>query len=319
MAERIRRPWMVRSFWIVLWLDILIGLPVVTSLELSPVPQYDLTDGLLLLLIIGILGGAMSAISYTHSTLAYAAGLALALALPVLYCNLYPLGRDIPDDAALLAGHGYFRKAADRALADAIVAGDGPKAVSLVPAVNPNAVGWKDMTFMHLALDKGHEAVDPDIIAALLKGGADPGQDSNLLFGFMTAVPSDANAAIKARNERVLAAVFAAGVDLNRVDHFGRPRFFNLLEWPEGLAEMLDHGAKTEAEDKDGNTAIMAAVWDRNWRSIGVLMAHGARLDHVNHKGTNLREMASVASTWDSPVSPPLAALIARLRQEPVR
>jgi Ankyrin repeat len=152
------------------------------------------------------------------------------------------------------------------------------------------------------------------VVAALLKAGADPDQDSHLLFSFMTAVNPDAGAAITAKNERLLAAVFDARVNLKYVDRTGQPRFFHLLDWPQGLAEMLDHGAKTEAEDADGNTAIMSAVWNRDWRSIDVLLAHGARIDHVNHRGTTLRDMVLIASTWDRETSPPLAALAARLR-----
>ncbi len=76
---------------------------------------------------------------------------------------------------------------------------------------------------------------------------------------------------------------------------------------------MLEHGAHTEAEDSDGNTAIMSAVWNRNWQSIDVLLTHGARIDHVNRKGTSLRDMASIASTWDREIPPQLAALMARL------
>jgi hypothetical protein len=314
MADSARGIWLARLFWIVSWIDILIGLPVVMSLKVAPVPQYGLSDASLLLVFIGILGGTMTVIARTRSLVAHGIGLALAIALPLLYGNLYPLDRATPGAEALRAGHGYFRRAADRALADAIVAGGGAKAVSLVPAVNPNTISWKDMTFMRLALERGHADVDPDVVAALLKAGADPGQDSNLLIYFMVAVEPDAGAAIKAKNQRLLTAVFDAGVDLNHVDQSGQPRFFHILDWPAGLAQMLDHGANTEAEDKDGDTALMTAVWNRHWQSIDVLLAHGARIDHVNRAGTSLRDMVSIASTWDREPSPQLAALAARLR-----
>ena len=305
---------LARLFWIVSWIDVLIGLPVVISLKIAQVPQYDLSDAVLLLLCIGLLGGAMKVVALTRNPVAFGIGLALAIALPLLYGNLYPLDRATPGAEALQAGHGYFRRAADRALADAIVVGDGPKAVSLVPAVNPNTVSWKDMTFMRLALERGHADVDPDVVAALLKAGADPDQDSHLLFHFMAAVDPDAGATITAKNQRLLTAVFDAGVDLNHVDQSGLPRFFHVLDWPAGLDQMLRHGANTEAEDTDGNTAIMSAVWNRHWLSIDVLLAHGARIDHVNRKGMSLRDMALVASKWDRDIAPQLAALTARFR-----
>jgi hypothetical protein len=312
-ADTERATFLAKLFWIVLWIDISIGLPVVMSLKIAPVPQYDLSDAVLLLLCIGILGGAMAAVSITRRPLAYGAGLALAIALPLLYSHLYPLGRETPSNEALQAGHGYFRLAADQALADAIVAGDVAKAVSLVPAVNPNRVSWKDMTFMSLALARGHDNVNPEVVAALLKAGVDVDRNNDLI-GFMSAVDQDADAAITARNDRLLAAMFDAKVDLNHVDQWGQPRFFHALRWPAGLAQMLEHGANTEAEDSNGNTAIMSAVWNRDWRSIDVLLAHGARIDHVNRKGTSLRDMVLIASTWDREVSPPIAALAARLR-----
>jgi len=305
---------LARIFWIVLWIDVVSGFPVLISLKIAPVPQYDLSDAVLLLVCISLLGFAMMLVALTRKPIAHGIGLALAIALPLLYGNLYPLGRATPGAEALQVGHGYFRRAADRALADAIVAGDGPKAVSLVPEVNPNTVSWKDMTFMRLALERGHADVDPDIVAALLKAGADPDQDNHLLFRFMTAVDPDAGPAVIAKNQRLLTAVFDARVDLNHVDQSGVPRFFRVLDWPAGLDQMLEHGANTEAEDTDGNTAIMSAVWNRDWRSIDVLLAHGASIDHVNRKGMSLRDMALIASTWDRDVYPPLAALTARLR-----
>jgi ankyrin repeat protein len=170
------------------------------------------------------------------------------------------------------------------------------------------------MTFMRLALARGHANVDPDVVAALLKAGADPDQDNSLLLFFLVGVEADAQAAILAKNQRLLTAVFDAKVDVNHVGRSGQPRFFKLLSWPGGLAQMLDHGANTEAEDTEGDTALMSAVWNRDWRSIDVLLAHGARTDHVDHKGRSLRDMALIASTWDRDVSPQLAALVARLR-----
>lgn len=54
---------------------------------------------------------------------------------------------------------------------------------------------------------------------------------------------------------------------------------------------MLEHGANTEAEDQQGNTAIMVAVMLWYWPSIDVLLAHGAQIDRVNHDGKSLRDL----------------------------
>jgi hypothetical protein len=54
----------------------------------------------------------------------------------------------------------------------------------LAPAANLNALGFDGMTSMGLALQEGH--ADPAVVAALLRAGADPDQDTQMLFGFMT-------------------------------------------------------------------------------------------------------------------------------------
>ena len=58
----------------------------------------------------------------------------------------------------------------------------------------------------------------------------------------------------------------------------------------------------------------MSAVWNRDWRAVDVLLAHGARIDHVNHKGVSVHDMALQVSTWDRDLAPALAALLARFR-----
>jgi ankyrin repeat protein len=117
-----------------------------------------------------------------------------------------------------------------------------------------------------------------------------------------------------------LRAVIDAGVDLNQRDSVGKPRFFALLRWPEGLAFALEHGANIEAEEQDGYTAIMLAVaWDY-WPAVDVLLAHGARIDHVDRHGGSLRDLVIQKLAWyrtyppKPPAPPPLLALDARLR-----
>jgi hypothetical protein len=173
------------------------------------------------------------------------------------------------------------------------------------------------MTFMRLALDDGH--ADPGVVAALLKAGASPEQDQQYLFGSINdGSGATSGAMITGKNEKLLRAVIEAGVDLNRLDLEGNPRFLTALRWPHGLALMLEHGADTEAESKDGKTALMWAVLLWHGPAIDVLLAHGAGVDHADHQGKTLRDL--VAEKLErfradrAEVPPPLAALEARLR-----
>ena len=145
------------------------------------------------------------------------------------------------EEAARKARHGDFMTAADRVLADAIVAGDASKVASLAPGANLNAVGRDGMTFMRLALEDGH--ADPNVVAALLRAGTDPDQDQQVLFGIIRSESEgvDSGVMVGGKNERLLRAVIDAGVDLNQRDTVGKPRFFALLRWPVGLTLSLIH------------------------------------------------------------------------------
>src|SRR5262249_22185536 len=159
----------------------------------------------------------------------------------------------------------------------------------------------------------------PGVVAALLRAGANPDQGQQMLFGSINDGPqADSGAMITGKNEPLLRAVIDAGVDLNHKDLQGQPRFFSALRWGEGLAFMLEHGANAEAEDAKGNTAIMLAVMLWQWPAVDVLLAHGARIDRLNHEGVSLRDLVMEKleryrrDRRDAP--PQLSALEARLR-----
>jgi len=260
----------------------------------------------------------MAVVALIRKPVAYGIGLALAVMPPLSYAaQIVGDFLTTPSEEAREAGSGYFTAPADRALANAIVAGDAAKVPSLLQAANPNAVGWNGMTFMRLALLDGH--ANPDVVAALLRAGANPDQDQQMMFGSVNdGAEADSGAMITAKNERLLRAVIDAGVDLNHRDLQGQPRFFSALRWPEGLALMLQHGADVEAEDNNGNTALMVAVMLWQWPAIDVLLAHGARVDRVNHAGVKLGDLVTEKleryrnDKHDPP--PQLSALAARLR-----
>jgi len=160
---------------------------------------------------------------------AYGVGLTLAVVPPLGYTGQI-VGDFLttPSQREQEAGRGYFSTPADRALADAVVAGDAAKVASLLPAANPNAVGWNGMTFMRLALLDGH--VNPDVVAALLRAGANPDQGQQMLFGSVNdGSGTGSGAMITGKNERLLLEVIDAGVNLNGRDLEGQPRFFSAL------------------------------------------------------------------------------------------
>jgi len=318
MAGGWRGNWVDGAFWIVAGVEALCFVAWFVNFTVTPAgSQYDNLVALLLFGIACIHFAIMVTFLLVPNRVVHGIALVLVTAPPLLIgARIGGTFVTAPGAEALAAGHGYFKRPADRALADAVVTGDGAKVAELAPAADTNAVGLYSMSFMRLALDQGH--ADPAVIAALLKAGADPDQDNQVLFGSMTGSDAIYGMMMVEKNERLLRAVIEAGVDLNQHDREGRPRFFSGLKWPAGLALMLDHGANPEAEDKDGITAITWAVKLWYWPAIDVLLAHGARLDHVAHDGQGLR--AAVQEKLEhfrgqrNEVPPQLAALAERLR-----
>jgi hypothetical protein len=208
-----------------------------------------------------------------------------------------------PSIADQEAGRGYFSTQADRALADAIVAGDAAKVASLAPAANLGAEGWGRMTFMRLTLENGH--ANHDVLAVLLRNGIDPDQDSSLLYQTI----------YNQKDEALLRVVIDSGVDLSK--HMGRGNWFYFVghDWPEGLALVLDHGADTEAQDPMGYTEIMRATQSQSWPTVESLLAHGARIDHVGNDGRSLRDLLPEAiAGYRGEIPPRIAALRESLR-----
>lgn len=317
MADSRQGVGLARIFWIVACGDIVVVLGLIVAVLVGRTSHYDALVVAFLLAVLVPMGAVMGVVALVRKPVAYGIGLVL-MVMPPLFVGTRYL-QDLvelataPSAEALQAGHGYFSDPANRALADAVVAGDVGKVTALLPGANPNASGRDQMTMLRLAVQDGHGV--PAIVGALVKAGADPDQDQQLLFGKITTASGDTGDMILNHNEPLLRAVLDAGVDLNHWDQIGYPRFFSGLKWADGLALMLAQGANIEAEDKDGNTAIMWAVWLRYWPAIDVLLARGARLDHVNHGGKSVRDaVQETVERHHDAVPPQLATLAARLR-----
>lgn len=305
-----------KVFWVVAGGDVVLAATLLLNIVVHPTSRYDGLIAVILLgfaVLVSVLTGSITIIGRPT---AYLVGLGLAVLPPAYLGAKFVEEFATSGGQALAARLGYFTAPADRALADAIIAGDAAKVTATLPLANPNAVGLDSMGFMRLALSDGR--ANPEIVAALLKAGANPDQDHQFLFGTVND-QGVVGEMITERNEPLLRAVLGTGIDLNHDDSEGRPRFFAGVRWPEGLALMLDHGANPEAEDRDGNTALMTAVELSRWGAIDVLLAHGARVDHVNHQGVSLRDLVTEMAgryrrNGGGYVPPELERLEARLR-----
>src|SRR5258708_850793 len=192
MADNGRGISLAKVFWIVACLDvILILIPAVEEANHDP-GQFSGLVVFAEIAVVVFLAVIMLVVAIARRPVAYIIGLGL-IAMPTLYVAIgytnhfislatRPTDADIAaEQVARKASHGDFTTAADRALAEAIVAGDASKVASLAPAANLKAEGRYGMTFMRLALEDGH--AEPEVVVALLRAGADPDQDRQVLFG----------------------------------------------------------------------------------------------------------------------------------------
>jgi hypothetical protein len=306
--------WLARVFWILASGEVLLALAGIAGNSAIQtgfaVSEHDVLLKIALPLVVVLLGELMGVIALMRNEVAYAIGLALLVTPPSLYATqtLTVLTAFVmtPSAETVRSGHGFTRPS-DRALADAIVAPDAAKVASLAPAANLNVPGWNNKTFMRLALENG---ADYGVVVALLRAGADPDRE---VF----------DTAISHKDLRLLRAMIDAGVDMSNPGERWNPRFFATLDWPEALSLILEHGASTEAEDREGYTAMMWVVYSEHWPAVDILLAHGARIDDVadrtTQRGTTLRSVVlaktkQISERHDE-IPPQLAAVAARFHQ----
>ena len=307
MSDEKGKSWLAKLFWIAACGNVLLVL-VPTLREWShPQGQFSGVVVFIGFAFLVCLIAVIAIVAAIRKPVAYGIGLAL-VSLPAVWFVLAS-AKDLAQRAAAPsiadqeAGRGYFSTPADRALAEAIVAGDAAKVASLAPRANLAAEGWGQMTFMRLALENGH--ANHDVLAILLRNGIDPDQDASLLYQMI----------YNQKDEALLRVVIDSGVDLSK--HMGRGSWFYFIgyDWPEGLALVLDHGADTEAQDSVGYTEIMRATRAQSWPTVESLLAHGARIDHVGNDGRSLRDlMPEAIAGYHGEIPPRIAALQQSLR-----
>ena len=301
------RSWLATGFWIAACGNVLLVLIPALREWNHPGGEFS---GLFVIMMLAIVVGLIvmiAIVALIRKPVAYGAGLALVCMPVVWYVSMsakdLALRAAAPSVADQESGRGYFSAPADRALAEAIVAGDVAKVTTLAPAANLNAVGWEGMSFMRLALENGH--ANHDVLGILLRNGIDPDQDASLLYQMI----------YNEKNEALLRVVIDSGVDVNK--HMGRGSWilFVRYDWPEELALLLDHGADTETQDDMGYTEIMRATQAQSWPTVEALLAHGARTDHVGNDGRSLRDLLPEAiAGYRGEIPPRITALKESLR-----
>jgi ankyrin repeat protein len=209
----------------------------------------------------------------------------------------------------MATGEGYFGTKAERDLAAAIVACDFhddppkcdfPRVDALARAANVNTTGLRGKSFMDLALDAGGF---PEVVGSLLRAGETAGDARRKAMHY----------ACEQVRPDLTRAVLAAGVDPNLREANGRPYMIMATAMPDGLAAFLDAGADVDTETLDGWTALMQAVRSMQFRSVALLLAHGAREDQVAKDGTTLDKlMADVAPEMLNNLPPDVDAFVKR-------
>jgi hypothetical protein len=307
MADNKSNPWLARIFWIAACGNVLLVLiPALDELN-HPGGQFSGLVVVGLLAIVACLAVVIAIVAVVRKPMAYGFGLAL-VCLPVSWyvsASMKDLGERAaaPSIADQDSGRGYFSTPTERALAEAIVAGDVAKVASLAPSAKLNAEGWGGMSFMRLALENG--GANREILGILLRNGIDPDQASSLLYQLM----------YREKDTALLRLVIDSGVDLRK--HMGKGYWFLFVgyNWPEGLALVLDHGVDTEAKDAMGYTEIMRATRAQSWPTVEALLAHGARTDQVGNDGQGLRDLLPPAiASYRGEIPPRIAALQDSLR-----
>ena len=300
MAETSRPPLLAILFWIAACCSLLLLLVPAADEWNHPRGEFSGLAVVVMLALAVPLVVIVLVVALIRKPVAYGIGLVL-VSLP-LVSFVTEQARDAaarmaaPSEADLNAGRGYFKDAADRALAEAIVAGDAAKVAALAPAAHLDAVGWDKMTFMELALR--NDPPNRDVLAALLRAGIDPDQDSSNLWLLI----------YRERDEALLRLVIDTGVDLNR--HMGGGSWYLFMDynWPEEQVLLLDHGVNTEVRDSMGYTPLMRAASAQSWPTVKLLLAHGARTDPVGNDGKTLRDLMpdGIPDTPDGGSAPPL-------------
>lgn len=151
-----------------------------------------------------------------------------------------------------------------------------------------------DMRQLSALMRAARAGLDEVVAALLAKGAAVQARNENGNDALMEAALGDPRAA-------VAKALLAGGADANAVNVNQRTALM-FLAWQRGRVDiefvrlLLEHGARIEAADKEGRTALMLAAAEGQTDVARELLRHGARVDAADHEGRSALRIAREAN-----------------------
>jgi len=202
-------------------------------------------------------------------------------------------------------GRGYFDDQADRDLVVAIRACnpelqrhgsvcDLDKVAALARAIDVYASGLGGESQMSLALQNGP---NPEILRILLRTAKPPAEVLQwVLFK-----------ALDLQDLTLLRATLDAGLDPNGLAGSADPVLFVTEShgWDEGIAALLDAGARIDQTDSAGYTVLMRAINERHYDLAALLLARGAAEDRFTSYGTTMETLVAKIPPEDREKMPP--------------
>ena len=138
----------------------------------------------------------------------------------------------------------------------------------------------------------------PDhIVSLLLERGADVNRQSN---------EGDTALVMLARrgDSTKIQLLIRHNADVNYRNGRGRTALMeydqNFNKGVAGLEALLQAGAEVDAQDCDGNSALMLCVKNSQTTAVSALLKHGARVDMANHERMTAVQLAEVLSSAHS-------------------
>lgn len=93
-------------------------------------------------------------------------------------------------------------------------------------------------------------------------------------------------------NTEIIKLLLSRGANVNARNIIGRTPLIEAYPYKEAIEALLDYGADIDAQDRKGWTALMHAIWDRNYESVRLMLSRGANVDIKNNDDKTAMDIA---------------------------